>query len=80
MFVSVDTTESEGYPTITTPTGWNLIYRSVDDNQDEIAVYDRVLTGSETSSYAVTLSTTAGRLRMVSDHQGIFRGEHCDSH
>ncbi len=60
MFVSVDTTYAEGYPTITTPTGWNLIYSVGHDNQDKIAVYDRVLTGSETSTYAVTLRTTAG--------------------
>ncbi len=74
MFLSVDTTYSEGYPTITTPTGWNLIYSVGHDNQDKVAVYDRVLTGSETSSYPVVLSTTAGSAYGWSAIVKVFSG------
>ena len=74
MFLSVDTTYSEGYPAITTPAGWNLIYSVGHDNQDEIGVYYRVLTGSETSSYAVTLSTSAGSAYGWSAIVKVFSG------
>ncbi len=74
MFLSVDTTYSEGYPTITTPTGWNLIHSVGHDNQDEIAVYYRVLTGSETSTYAVILGTTAGSAYGWSAIVKVFSG------
>jgi hypothetical protein len=74
MFLSVDTTYSEGYPTITTPAGWNLIYSVGHDNQDKIGVYYRVLTGSETSSYAVTLGTSAGSAYGWSAIVEVFSG------